>query len=83
MSAVDIPLADLRAQHAAIAAEVEDAVRQVMERGDFILGQDVESFEAEFARYCRVGLSFTGATPIWVGCDPETYCIDVMPRDVR
>jgi len=48
-----------------------------MERGDFILGQDVESFEAEFARYCRVGLSFTGATPIWVDCDLETYCIDV------
>lgn len=117
MSAVDIPLVDLRAQHAAIAAEVEDAVRQVMRRGDFILGQDVESFEAEFAAYCRVGhavgvdsglsalelglralgigpgdevitpansfiasssaISFTGATPIWVDCDPETYCIDV------
>jgi len=117
LSAVDIPLVDLRAQHAAIAAEVEDAVHQVMQRGDFILGQDVESFEAEFAAYCRVGhavgvdsglsalelglralgvgpgdevitpansfiasssaISFTGATPIWVDCDPETYCIDV------
>src|SRR5499427_9353879 len=22
-------------------------------------------------------ISFTGATPIWVDCDPETYCIDV------
>jgi dTDP-4-amino-4,6-dideoxygalactose transaminase len=117
LSAVDIPLVDLRAQHAAIAAEVEDAVHQVMELGDFILGQDVESFEAEFAAYCRVGhavgvdsglsalelglralgvgpgdevitpansfiasssaISFTGATPIWVDCDPETYCIDV------
>jgi dTDP-4-amino-4,6-dideoxygalactose transaminase len=117
LSAVDVPLVDLRAQHAAIAAEVEDAVHQVMERGDFILGQDVESFEAEFAAYCRVGhavgvdsglsalelglralgvgpgdevitpansfiasssaISFTGATPIWVDCDPDTYCIDV------
>jgi dTDP-4-amino-4,6-dideoxygalactose transaminase len=117
LSAVDIPLVDLRAQHVAIAAEVEDAVCQVMRRGDFILGKDVESFEAEFAAYCRVGqavgvdsglsalelglralgvgpgdevitpansfiasssaISFTGATPIWVDCDPETYCIDV------
>ena len=117
MSALEIPLVDVRAQHAAIAPEVEDAVHQVMERGDFILGQDVESFEAEFATYCGVGqavgvdsglsalelglralgvgpgdevitpansfiasssaISFTGATPIWVDCDPETYCIDV------
>ena len=55
MSAVEIPLVDLRAQHAAIAAEVEDAVRKVMEQGDFILGHDVDAFEAEFAAYCGVG----------------------------
>lgn len=55
MSAVEIPLVDLRAQHAAIAADVEDAVRKVMEQGDFILGHDVDAFEAEFAAYCGVG----------------------------
>ena len=117
MSADDIPLVDLRAQHATIAVEVEDAVHQVMERCDFILGHDVEAFEAEFAAYCEAGcavgldsglsalelglralgvgpgdevltpansfiasssaISFAGATPVWVDCDPETYCIDV------
>lgn len=117
MSADDIPLVDLRAQHATIAVEVEDAVHQVMERCDFILGHDVEAFEGEFAAYCEAGcavgldsglsalelglralgvgpgdevitpvnsfiasssaISFAGATPVWVDCDPETYCIDV------
>ena len=87
-----------------------------MENADFILGSDVEAFEAEYAGYCgaahAVGLdsglsalelgmralgigpgdevitpahsfiasssaiSFTGATPIWVDCDPTTYNID-------
>ena len=55
MSGPDIPLVDLRAQHRSIAAEVEPAVRAVMERADFVLGHDVEAFEAEYADYCEVG----------------------------
>lgn len=55
MSGASIPLVDLRAQHAAIAAEVESAVHAVMERTDFVLGYDVEAFEAEYAAYCEVG----------------------------
>jgi dTDP-4-amino-4,6-dideoxygalactose transaminase len=55
VSTVEIPLVDLRAQHASITVAVEDAVRRVMEQGDFILGHDVDAFEAEFAAYCGVG----------------------------
>jgi dTDP-4-amino-4,6-dideoxygalactose transaminase len=55
VSDADIPLVDLRAQHRSIAAGVEAAVRAVMERADFVLGHDVEAFEAEFAAYCEVG----------------------------
>jgi len=47
-----LPLVDLKAQHAAIAAEVEAAVHKVMADADFILGADVAAFEEEFARYC-------------------------------
>ena len=54
MSGSEIPLVDLRAQHRSIAAEVEPAVRAVMERADFVLGHDVEAFEAEYAAYCEV-----------------------------
>ncbi len=47
-----VPLVDLKAQHAAIAAEVQAAIDNVMSNTDFILGADVAEFESEFARYC-------------------------------
>ncbi len=52
--AAKLPLVDLKAHHAAIAAEVEAAVARVMANADFILGADVAAFEEEFARYCEV-----------------------------
>jgi dTDP-4-amino-4,6-dideoxygalactose transaminase len=50
---VNVPFVDLRAQHAAIADEVLMAAIRVMERADFILGEEVARFEDEFARYCE------------------------------
>ena len=47
-----LPLVDLKAQHASIAAEVRAALDNVMSKTDFILGADVHEFESEFARYC-------------------------------
>lgn len=49
-----IPLVDLGRQHAEIAAEVESGMAAVLERGDFIMGEAVRSFEAEFAAYSGV-----------------------------
>jgi dTDP-4-amino-4,6-dideoxygalactose transaminase len=46
---IQVPFVDLRAQHDPLAPEIDRAVRQVFERGDFILGAAVEKFEAEFA----------------------------------
>src|SRR5947207_9121961 len=46
-----IPFVDLRLQHDALAPEIDRAVRQVFARGDFILGEALELFEAEFAAY--------------------------------
>ncbi len=48
---LQVPFVDLQAQYAAIAGEVEAAVRGVLERADFILGEEVAGFEEEFARY--------------------------------
>src|SRR5690242_1766787 len=48
-----LPLVDLKAQHAAIAADVDAAVQRVMTNTDFILGADVAAFEAEYAAYCE------------------------------
>ncbi len=48
-----LPLVDLKAQHASIAAEVDAAVQRVIANTDFILGADVAAFEEEFAAYCE------------------------------
>lgn len=47
-----VPFVDLQAQHRPIQEELDLAVHRVMERGDFILGEDVARFEEEFAAYC-------------------------------
>ena len=49
-----IPLVDLKAQRAAISAEIEATIASVVDRCDFILGREVGLFEEEFADYCGV-----------------------------
>lgn len=46
-----IPLVDLQRQHAALRAEIDDALRGVLDRGDFVRGKACEEFEAAFAEY--------------------------------
>ena len=49
-----IPFLDLVALHAPIQAQLDDAWRAVSRSGRFILGPEVERFEAAFAAYCGV-----------------------------
>jgi dTDP-4-amino-4,6-dideoxygalactose transaminase len=51
MSPPRIPILDLRAQFATIASEVRAAVDRVLSSQQFILGEEVERFEAEAAAY--------------------------------
>jgi dTDP-3-amino-3,4,6-trideoxy-alpha-D-glucose transaminase len=46
---------DLRAEYESIRDEIDEAVSRVLARGWYILGQEVSSFEQEFASYCGVG----------------------------
>jgi len=48
-----IPLVDLRAQYASIKAEIDQAIQRVVESGRFILGEEVQAFEEEFAAFCN------------------------------
>src|SRR6266536_2314471 len=48
---VRVPFVDLRAHYRTIAGEVNQAIRDVLERADFILGEAVEKFEADFAAF--------------------------------
>jgi dTDP-4-amino-4,6-dideoxygalactose transaminase len=47
-----IPLLDLKAQYASIKDEIDDAVLRVLASTRYILGEEVEAFEREFAAYC-------------------------------
>lgn len=49
-----IPFVDLKAQYRGIKNEIDAAVLSVLDSGQFVLGQEVEAFENEFAAYCRV-----------------------------
>ncbi len=49
-----IPFLDLQAGYLELKAALDDAYRQVLEEGWFILGRQVAAFEEEFAAYCGV-----------------------------
>lgn len=111
-----VPLIDLKSQHRSIASEIEAAIKNVCDNTAFILSDEMQAFESEFAAFCgakhgvgvangtealflallalgigqgdevivpantfiatAAAVSHTGATPVFVDCDPETYCID-------
>jgi dTDP-4-amino-4,6-dideoxygalactose transaminase len=48
----NIPLVDLRAQYASIREEIDPAVQRVLNHCGFIMGEEVEAFEKDFARIC-------------------------------
>jgi dTDP-4-amino-4,6-dideoxygalactose transaminase len=45
-------MADLQREYGRIRPEIDQAIERVLRRGWFILGQEVEAFEAEWAAYC-------------------------------
>ncbi|MBN8493398.1 MAG: DegT/DnrJ/EryC1/StrS family aminotransferase [Burkholderiales bacterium] len=48
-----IPFLDLRIGNAELRTEIDSAVARVLESGWYILGPEVDNFEAEFAGYCQ------------------------------
>jgi dTDP-4-amino-4,6-dideoxygalactose transaminase len=47
-----IPFVDLRAQYAGIKTEIGAAIAHVLDSGQYVLGEEVETFEREFAASC-------------------------------
>lgn len=66
---IDVPFVDLRAQTAPIREEIQQACDRVMDAGSFILGPQVDEFEAAFARYCGV--------PYAVGVDSGLSALEI------
>ena len=48
-----VPLLDLGAQYSSLKAEIDDAISRVLRASDFILGGELDLFEAEFAAFCE------------------------------
>jgi dTDP-4-amino-4,6-dideoxygalactose transaminase len=51
---MNVPFLDLKAQYNELSEQLDAAYQRVAESGRFILGSEVEKFEAEFAAYCGV-----------------------------
>ena len=49
---MNIPFLDLKAAYVEVKADVDAAIARVLDSGGYILGAEVEAFEAEFAAYC-------------------------------
>ena len=88
---MNIPLVDLKAQHEELHDEIHSAFLKVVERGDFVLGTEVEAFEEEFADYCDVkhcitvgsGLDAFTLTLRGLGIGPDDESFRTIPIDLR
>ena len=47
-----VPFVDLGAQYRSIKSEIDAAIQQVLDTSHFVLGDEVEAFEREFAAFC-------------------------------
>lgn len=61
---LNIPFGNLSRQYIAYQKEIDEAVKGVLEKGSFILGENVLKFEEEFSRYCgcRYGVGVASGT---------------------
>lgn len=61
---MSIPLVDLRDQYASLKGEINQAISEVLDSGEFILGHQVRLFEEEVATYCgaRYGVGVGSGT---------------------
>src|SRR5437867_5044540 len=51
---MNVPFLDLKAQYRSLRKEVLANIQQVLEKCNFVLGEEVLQFEEEFAAYCGV-----------------------------
>ncbi|MBM3251203.1 MAG: hypothetical protein FJZ11_00275, partial [Candidatus Omnitrophica bacterium] len=49
-----IPISDLKKQTAPLRTEIDNAIKEVIDNANFILGKPVQDFENDAAKYCRV-----------------------------
>ena len=50
---MNVPFLDLKAGYLELQAEIDAAIKRVLESGWYILGEEVELFESEYAAFCE------------------------------
>jgi len=51
---MNIPLVDLKRQYLSIKKEIDGAIQEIIDKSAFIMGENVQEFENEFAEFCGV-----------------------------
>ncbi|HEX6185548.1 MAG TPA: DegT/DnrJ/EryC1/StrS family aminotransferase [Pyrinomonadaceae bacterium] len=74
---MQVPLLDLKQQHAALGAELREAVGRVFESQQFILGEEVRRLEEELAAYTRA------AHAVGCGSGSDALLLALLALDVR
>src|SRR5437868_15544865 len=68
---------DVQLRYESVRDEIDEAVREVLGRGPYILGPRLQLFEEEFARYCGV------TNGIGVGSGTDAISIGLRAIGVR
>ncbi|HZJ38171.1 MAG TPA: DegT/DnrJ/EryC1/StrS family aminotransferase [Chthoniobacterales bacterium] len=82
-----VPFLDLQAAYRELQAELDAAARRVLESGWYILGQEVDAFEREFAAYCEtkhcigVGNGLDALILILRACEIGAGCEVIVPAN--
>lgn len=67
----DVPFVDLGPMHDEVRSEIDAAIAESVEKGDFILGAGVAEFERDFADYCgtkhAIGVG-SGTAALQIAC---------------
>jgi dTDP-4-amino-4,6-dideoxygalactose transaminase len=72
-----IPILDLKRQYRPIRSEVNKAVKDVMERQDFVLGKELADLEREVAGYCHT------AYGVGVASGTDALVLSLMALGIR
>lgn len=77
---ITVPFLDLRAAYLELKFEIDAAFARVLDSGWYVLGPEVEAFEAEWAKYCRAA----HAVGVGNGLDALTlalHALEIGPGD--
>lgn len=74
---MEVPLLDLKQQHAALREELRAALERVLDSQQFILGEDVRLLETELARYTRARYA------VGCGSGSDALLLALLTLDVK